>query len=291
MPARSTTNSWLFPPNTREVQFDEKWSFVGKKEKHCDPADPDDAKQGDNWDHVALDPEHRLVVSVVPGKRTVENVEALVQDFKERTESRPMNLITSDEYKPYRQAILKAYGEEIVPERTGKAGRPKAPYYEPSPDLRYATVMAALKLSKVSNKINTAFVERHNGTDRGRNGRKTRKTYCFSKNWDIHDAVTRTIKHVKRGEHIPAQRFKPDGSDIGRRLIIRFRIKCFSHNSATTHPNSWRCYGGYVSFDNLILVTILANDGLEGSVTFPRERVATHSFNPTWLDLYGSSVN
>lgn len=173
---------------------------MGKKEKHCDPADPGDAKQGDNWDHVALDPEHRLVVSVVPGKRTVENVEALVQDFKARTEGRPMNLITSDEYKPYRQAILRAYGKEIVPERTGKPGRPKAPYYEASPDLRYATVhktrekgrvvkiefrvifgavaaiMAALKLSKVSNKINTAFVERQNGTDRGRNGRKTRKT-------------------------------------------------------------------------------------------------------------------
>ena len=114
-----------------------------------------------------------------------------------------------DRYKPYRQAILRAYGKEIVPERTGKPGRPKAPYYEASPDLRYATVhktrekgrvvkiefrvifgavaaiMAALKLSKVSNKINTAFVERQNGTDRGRNGRKTRKTYCFSKDWDI----------------------------------------------------------------------------------------------------------
>jgi IS1 family transposase len=196
------------------VQFDEKWSFVGKKEKHCDPADPNDAKQGDNWDHVALDAEHRLVVSVVPGKRTTENVEALVQDFRQRTEGRPMNLITSDEYPPYRQAILKAYGKKVVPKRTGKPGRPKAPYYKPSPKLRYATVhktrrkgrvvkigfrvvfgtvaavMAALKLSKVSKHINTSFVERPNGTDRGRNGRKTRKTYCFSKDWDIHDAVT-----------------------------------------------------------------------------------------------------
>ena len=143
-------NSWPFPPETREVQFDEKWSFVGKKEKHCDPADPDDAKQGDNWDHVALDPEHRLVVSVVPGKRTVENVEALVEDFKERTEGRPMNLITSDEYKPYRGAILKAYGEEIVPERTGKPGRPKAVYYEPSPDLRYATVHKTREKGRVA---------------------------------------------------------------------------------------------------------------------------------------------
>ena len=40
----------------------------------------------------------------------------------------------------------------------------------------------------VSNKIDTAFVERQNGTDR--NGRKVRKTYCFSKDWDVHEAVT-----------------------------------------------------------------------------------------------------
>ena len=138
---------------------------MGKKEKHCDPTDPDDAKQGDNWDHVALDPEHRLVVSVVP-------------------------------------------------ERTGKPGRPKTPYKVPPEDLNYATmhktrdkgrvvkidfrvifgtvatVTAALARSAVSKAVNTAFVERRNGTDRGRNSRKTRKTYCFSKDWDMHGAVT-----------------------------------------------------------------------------------------------------
>jgi len=80
---------------------------------HCDPLDPNDAQQGDNWDYVALDPEHRLVVSVVPGKRTVANTEKLVNDFKERTGGRPMNLITSDEYAPYKTAILKAYGEKV----------------------------------------------------------------------------------------------------------------------------------------------------------------------------------
>jgi IS1 family transposase len=187
---------------------------VNKKEKHCDPANPADARRGDHWDHVAVDPEHRLVVSVVPGKRTIEKVEALVEDFKSRTGGRTMNLITSDEYKPYRLAILKAYGKKVTPKRTGRSGRPKLPYYKPSPDLRYATVhktrekgrvvkidfrivfgtekavMAALKLSKVSKNINTAFVERQNGTDRNRNGRKVRKTYCFSKDWDIHEAVT-----------------------------------------------------------------------------------------------------
>ena len=36
-----------FPPRTREVQFDEKWSFVGKKEGHCEPDDPLDVLKGD----------------------------------------------------------------------------------------------------------------------------------------------------------------------------------------------------------------------------------------------------
>lgn len=196
------------------MQFDEKWAFVGKKEKHCDPEDPADARQGDNWDHVAFDPEHRLVVSVVPGKRTAEHVQELVDDFQARTQGRVMNLMTSDEYPAYQTAILKAYGVEVQPKRTGKRGRPKKPYQAPPQELKYATVhktrkkgrvvkidyrvvfgtvaavMAALALSLVSQAINTAFVERHNGTDRNQNGRKVRKTYCFSKDWQIHEAAT-----------------------------------------------------------------------------------------------------
>jgi len=187
---------------------------VGKKEKNCDPDDPDDVQQGDTWDHVAFDPEHRLVVSVVPGKRTSENVRRLLNDFKERTAGRLMNLITTDEYPVYETEILEAYGETVVPDRTGKPGRPQQPYKIPPPGLPYATVhktrekgrvtkidsrvifgtvatvMAALALSTVSTAINTAFVERHNGTDRNRNGRKVRKTYCFSKDWQVHEAVT-----------------------------------------------------------------------------------------------------
>ena len=53
-----------------------------------------------------------------------------------------------------------------------------------------ATVAAALEASAVSRTVNTAFVERHNGTARNRNARKVRRTYCFSKDWWIHRAVT-----------------------------------------------------------------------------------------------------
>ena len=196
------------------MQCDEKWAFVGKKEAHCDPDNPDDKLQGDHWDHVALDAEHRLVLSVVPGKRTAENVQALLQDVKDRLDGRTPNPITTDEYPAYEAAVLRAFGEEVVPEPTGKPGRPREPYFAPRPDSNYATVhktrekgrvtkidyrvifgtvasvMAALGLSRASKAINTAFVERQNGSDRNRNARKVRKTYCFSKDWEVHRAAT-----------------------------------------------------------------------------------------------------
>ncbi len=53
-----------------------------------------------------------------------------------------------------------------------------------------AQVQVAIENSAVSNMINTSSVERHDGTDRNRNARKVRKTYCFSKDWDVHNAMT-----------------------------------------------------------------------------------------------------
>src|SRR5262245_47223481 len=35
------------------------------------------------------------------------------------------------------------------------------------------------------------FPKVQNGTDRNRNARKVRKTYCFSKDWWVHEAVSR----------------------------------------------------------------------------------------------------
>jgi hypothetical protein len=140
MPATSTTTWWRFPPRTREVQFDEKWAFVAKKEANCDPDDPADDHKGDTWDHVAFDAESRLVVSVVPGERTAENVVAVVEDFKRRTGGRLMDLITTDGFPASEAAILDAYGAMITPPRTGKRGRPKAPYKVAPEGLTYAVV-------------------------------------------------------------------------------------------------------------------------------------------------------
>src|SRR5262249_7366383 len=69
-PGMPTRNSGPFPPETREVQFDEKGSFVAKEQHHCDPDDPADDHKGDWWDHVVYEAEHRLALAVVPGARS-----------------------------------------------------------------------------------------------------------------------------------------------------------------------------------------------------------------------------
>ncbi len=207
MVATATTNSWPFPPCTQEAQLDEKWSFVCKKQKHCQDTDPADARCGDCWDHVALDPESRLVISVVVGKRTEENATQLVHELHERTDGRFINLITSDEYSAYATAIAKVYAEpEVSP--TGQPATERLPE-----ELVYATVhktrengrvvkidtrlvfgtllnLSAALAWAVLDWVNTVFIERSNGTDRLRNSRKVRKTYRFSKDWGVHEAMS-----------------------------------------------------------------------------------------------------
>ena len=163
---------------------------------------------------MALDPETRLVVSLVVGKRTEAATRTLVGDFRRRTGGRVMRLITSDEYPAYATAIREEYGQVVTPPRTGRPGRPRQPYTVVPPAVTYATVhkerennrvvdvgtrvvfgtLAAVALallaSAVSRAVNTCFVERHNGTDRNRCSRKVRKSYAFSKDWEVHRAAT-----------------------------------------------------------------------------------------------------
>jgi hypothetical protein len=53
-----------------------------------------------------------------------------------------------------------------------------------------AAILAALRLSRVSRIVNTVFLERHNGSDRNRHRRKVGKTCCFSKDGQVHEAMT-----------------------------------------------------------------------------------------------------
>jgi hypothetical protein len=186
---------------------------VAKKQRNCDPADPADDHCGDYWDYAAFDPGHRLVLAVIPGARDEENGRAIVAEVADLLGGEPPDLMTSDEYPVDETAIRDTFGEPVPPER--KPGRPRvAPERRLPEGLDYATVHkhrergrvvavearrvlgseddleGALAESCVSYVVNTSFVERQNATDRGRNARKERRTYRFSKDWQVHEAMT-----------------------------------------------------------------------------------------------------
>jgi IS1 family transposase len=170
--------------------------------------------RGDWWDHVALDAESRLVLAVVPGARDAEAVEEVVGEVRRRTGGRVLALATSDDYPAYEAALLNAYGEEVEAAATGRPTRKMIPDKVPPAGMNYATVekrrekgrvveivtrvvfgtiaamQAVLAESKASRHINTSFLERQNATDRHHNARKVRKTYTFSKDWRVHEAMT-----------------------------------------------------------------------------------------------------
>ena len=85
-----------------------------------------DDHKGDTWDHVAFERvESCLVVSVVPGERTAENVVAVVEDSQASYRGVMTLITTTDGYPAYEEAILDAYGETITPPRTWCRGRPQ----------------------------------------------------------------------------------------------------------------------------------------------------------------------
>ncbi len=118
------------------------WAFVGKKQANCDPTDPGDDHKGDYWDHVAFDPEHKLVLAVVPGARVAEGAEEVVAEAKGRLDERSPVLLTSDEYPVYETAIAGAFSRPVVPPRgPARPGRRRLlPERRIDPRVTYATV-------------------------------------------------------------------------------------------------------------------------------------------------------
>jgi hypothetical protein len=191
----------------------------GKKDKQCDPDDPDDAEQGSYWDHAIIDPETKLIVSMVVGRRNADTVVQVFTDFYDRTDGNLPELIATDGYAVYETVILDTYGlwlteveltaEEV--EEFRQAGMPE--FYFPV-EITYARVLKekeggrvvgvtsevvlgseeqaekTLEESERSQTINTSFVERWFGTQRQFNGRKKRKAYTFSKELSFHEACT-----------------------------------------------------------------------------------------------------
>jgi IS1 family transposase len=172
-----------------------------KKQKRCQRSEVEGA--GDMWDHMAVTADSKLVVSLVVGKRTHTQTQALVQDTKRRLQPWHLPAIFTDAYEGYETAILEAFGRHYPAPRHSRNGRPSLAQVRWPRGLVYGQVKKVYRGSRVERievqvlygkacckhvlsllgyrQINTSVIERHNGTSRLRNQRKVRKTLAFSK--------------------------------------------------------------------------------------------------------------
>ena len=172
-----------------DVQVDEIWSYVGKKQARVDPA-KDGPDVGEAYTFTALGTASRFIASWHVGKRDQESTNLFVADLRARLTVMPA--MTSDGWSPYVTAIGASfgpgvdYGQTIKNYRTGSKRGPDH-RYEPARD-PFITKKAIFGTPDMK-RASTAYMERNNGTMRHFIGRMRRLVYAFSKDLDHHRAA------------------------------------------------------------------------------------------------------
>jgi IS1 family transposase len=213
-------NALLQGLHCKEIQMDEFWSFVNKKEKNTTAREKLDEGYGDRWVHLAIDAVTRLIVAWNVDRRTQAATNELIDDTVRRLENPLDVLYTSDQHEPYRTGIERMISQVEQPAQVEQAVRAEQPAQVEQPEggadnnadegpkrpgVVYATVKKTYRQNKVvkvervleigsqhdlqqrldespvSTKINTSFIERLNNTFRQDGRRVARKSMGFSK--------------------------------------------------------------------------------------------------------------
>lgn len=170
------------------LQLDELWGFIGKKERHMTEAD--DPTLGDVWTFCAIDANTKLIPSFKVGKRTAANTQAFVADVASRIKNKPQ--ITTDGFPKYVTAIENAFGGDvdygmIVKNFSNESGNHPERRYSPAKVVSIEKTAMCGRPEK--GLISTSYVERANGTTRQHMKRLARLTYAFSKKFENFEAA------------------------------------------------------------------------------------------------------
>lgn len=186
-------NAMVRDLDIREIECDEQWSFIQKKQARVDET-KDPAEFGDSYTYIALARTKKLIVSYRVGKRDEADTKAFIADLRARLVTIPM--ISTDGWISYQTAVGQSFAGSadhavINKNYKGGAGRGRRDgefdKYAPA-DVNFITKSVAHGAPDMS-RASTSHVERVNLTNRMHIRRFLRRGNAFSKKLDHHRAA------------------------------------------------------------------------------------------------------
>jgi transposase-like protein/IS1 family transposase len=96
----------------KDVECDEIWGFIQKKEGHKRPEEQHDETIGDAYCFVAIERSTKLVLNFALGRRNKATTDIFIEGLRQATSSQNFQ-ITTDGFAPYVRAIADTLGDRV----------------------------------------------------------------------------------------------------------------------------------------------------------------------------------
>ena len=173
--------------DVQDVEADEIWGFVGKKERRKTTEDGEEL--GDAYCFIGMERSTKLVLAYHLGKRSRVDTEAFMHKLRYATSEKRFQF-TTDGFQPYVRATDLILGDRVDFAQLIKVyGTPADGEQRYSPGEVVEAVPVVIYGNPKRERICTSYIERQNLSIRMGMRRMTRLTNGFSKKWENLEAA------------------------------------------------------------------------------------------------------